>query len=69
MASVEFVRGMVQTPVHRWLCDSCRRPVRYLNRMQREQWPNKEPVQCRGLLQFRRECKGHLKAAESVSTP
>ena len=46
--AVEFVRGLVQTPVHRWLCDRCRRPVSYLNRRQREQWLNKEPVECRG---------------------
>jgi hypothetical protein len=74
MGTVGFARGMVQTPVNRWICTKCRKPVHYLNKRQRREWLAKQAnpglglkVECRGWLPFRRECAGHLVPAEAVA--
>jgi hypothetical protein len=67
MAAVDFALGMVRVAVHRWVCDLCGRPVRYLTKRQHRQWRERRPVECRGLLPFRRVCEGHLVPAEAVA--
>lgn len=81
-SAVDWLVGFVWTEARqqRWVCDSCKTPIRWLNTRQKAQWDavqapgrscrQRARVECRRVLPpFRRPCPGHLVKAEAVTGP